>query len=67
MQFMADMINIVKCGPNGMGVFYWAPESPMRDGMWKQGCQPGCCNFGDGTHGSVDAAWGSHVPEVPPK
>jgi len=29
LQFMADLVNVVKRAPGGMGVFYWAPEGAL--------------------------------------
>src|SRR5579859_5058035 len=65
LQFMADVVNIVKRVPGGIGVLYWAPEGRQfasGNSVWNA----------DGTPGpSVDvlrdlarlaAAPGSHLP-----
>jgi arabinogalactan endo-1,4-beta-galactosidase len=29
LQYMVDLVNTVKRQPNGLGVFYWAPEGAL--------------------------------------
>lgn len=41
LQFMVDLVNTVKRAPNGLGVFYWAPE---RD-LWNANGTPGPAVF----------------------
>jgi arabinogalactan endo-1,4-beta-galactosidase len=70
LQFLADVVNIVKRVPGGIGVLYWAPEGRRfgsGNSVWNA----------DGTPGpSVDvlqdlarlaAAPGSHLPSPPEK
>ncbi len=40
-QFMADLINTIKAGPNGIGAMYWAPEF----GVWNRDGTPGPTAF----------------------
>ena len=41
LQFMVDMVNIVRNGPHGAGVFYWAPERAI----WNTDGSPGPAVF----------------------
>ena len=41
LQFMVDIVNTVKRAPNGLGVFYWAPEGRGNgNGMWNSDGTP---------------------------
>jgi arabinogalactan endo-1,4-beta-galactosidase len=40
LQFMVDLVNTVKRAPNGLGVFYWAPEGRRGNGMWTSDGSP---------------------------
>jgi arabinogalactan endo-1,4-beta-galactosidase len=41
LQFMADLVNTVRRAPNGLGVFYWAPEGRgSGNGLWNSDGSP---------------------------
>ncbi len=41
LQFMTDLVNTVKRAPNGLGVFYWAPEGRGNgNSMWTMDGSP---------------------------
>lgn len=58
LQFMADMVNTVRKGPNGAGVFYWAPERAI----WKADGSPGPAVFTVDNLTRLTKRPESHVP-----
>ena len=63
LQFMVDMVNIVRKGPNGAGVFYWAPERAI----WNADGSPGPAVFTPDNLTRLTKRPESHVPvEIKP-
>jgi arabinogalactan endo-1,4-beta-galactosidase len=60
LQFMADIINTVGKGPNGMGVLYWAPER----GVWNDDGSPGPTVFVLDSLATLTKRPQSHAPLV---
>jgi arabinogalactan endo-1,4-beta-galactosidase len=58
LQFMVDMVNTVRKGPNGAGVFYWAPERAM----WNADGSPGPAVFTPDNLLKLNKPPESHVP-----
>jgi len=63
LQFMVDMVNIVRHGPNGAGVFYWAPERAI----WTADGNPGPAVFTVDNLTRLTKRPESHVPVVNPR
>jgi arabinogalactan endo-1,4-beta-galactosidase len=67
LQFMADLINTVKRGPNGLGVFYWAPEGRGRgDGLWNADGTPDAAISVMDHLTELTKKPASHLPDLPP-
>jgi len=60
LQFMADIINTVRKGPNGIGVLYWAPER----GVWNDDGSPGPTVFVLDSLATLTKRPQSHAPLV---
>ncbi len=58
LQFMVDIVNIVRAAPNGLGVMYWAPEF----GAWNPDGTPGPVVFTMDSLSALRHAPGSHLP-----
>lgn len=58
LQFMVDMVNIVRKGPRGTGVFYWAPERAI----WNADGSPGPAVFTPDNLTKLTKRPESHVP-----
>jgi arabinogalactan endo-1,4-beta-galactosidase len=58
LQFMVDMVNIVRKGPRGTGVFYWAPERAI----WKADGNPGPAVFTPDNLTKLTKRPESHLP-----
>ena len=58
LQFMVDMVNIVRKGPKGAGVFYWAPERAI----WNADGSPGPAVFTPDNLTKLIKRPESHVP-----
>ena len=58
LQFMVDMVNIVRQGPKGAGVFYWAPERAI----WNADGSPGPAVFTPDNLTKLTQRPESHVP-----
>jgi arabinogalactan endo-1,4-beta-galactosidase len=58
LQFLVDMANIVRKGPRGTGVFYWAPERAI----WKADGNPGPAVFTPDNLKKLTKRPESHVP-----
>jgi arabinogalactan endo-1,4-beta-galactosidase len=58
LQFMVDMVNIVRKGPKGAGVFYWAPERAI----WNADGSPGPAVFTPDYLTKLTNRPESHVP-----
>jgi arabinogalactan endo-1,4-beta-galactosidase len=59
LQFMVDMVNMVRKSPNGTGVFYWAPERAI----WNADGTPGPAVFTPENLTKLANRPESHVPE----
>jgi arabinogalactan endo-1,4-beta-galactosidase len=63
LQFMVDMVNTVRKGPHGAGVFYWAPERAI----WNADGSPGPAVFTPDNLTRLTQRPESHVPvEIKP-
>lgn len=62
LQFMVDMVNIVRKGPHGAGVFYWAPERAI----WNADGSPGPAVFTVDNLNRLTKPPESHVPPETP-
>jgi arabinogalactan endo-1,4-beta-galactosidase len=63
LQFMVDMVNTVRKGPHGAGVFYWAPERAI----WNADGSPGPAVFTPDNLTRLTKSPESHVPvEIKP-
>jgi len=58
LQFMVDMVNTVRKGPNGAGVLYWAPERAI----WNADGSPGPAVFTPDNLLKLNKPPESHVP-----
>jgi arabinogalactan endo-1,4-beta-galactosidase len=69
LQFMADVINVVKRVPGGLGVLYWAPEGRQfgsGNSLWNADGSPGPAVGVLENLSRVTGVAGSHLPGPPP-
>jgi arabinogalactan endo-1,4-beta-galactosidase len=67
LQFMADLINLVRRTPGGMGVYYWAPEGRALGGgnsIWTANGSPGPSVSVLQDLSKLKVRPASHLPEV---
>ncbi len=67
-QFMADLINIVRRRPGGLGVYYWAPEGRTLGGgnsIWRADGSPGPSVSVLEAVSRLTIRPASHLPEQP--
>lgn len=58
LQYMVDVVNTVRKGPNGLGVFYWAPEFDV----WNRDGSPGPAVFTLDHLATLTTRPSSHAP-----
>jgi arabinogalactan endo-1,4-beta-galactosidase len=66
LQFMVDLINTVRRAPNGLGVFYWAPEGRRGNGLWTPEGEPAPSIFVLDKLDGLSSGPLSHLPAEPP-
>jgi len=67
LQFMVDLVNTVRRAPNGLGIFYWAPEARGRgNGLWNSDGSPAPAIFVLDNLTKLTARPPSHSPDPLP-